>query len=114
MSEQNSSMIMQQVERTNSWHALPLSAVNALLNSSANGLTFDEAGKRLKVHGFNTLPQQQAPPEWLIILLPFQSPLIYVLFAAALLSLFIGEVKDAAFIAGLVILNAIIGTGQET
>lgn len=113
MSEQNSSMILQQVERTNSWHALPLSAVNDLLNSSAGGLCFDEAGKRLKIHGFNTLPEQQAPPVWLIILRQFQSPLIYVLFAAAFLSLLIGEVKDAAFIAGVVILNAIIGTVQE-
>ena len=41
------------------------------------------------------------------------SPLIYVLIAAALLSLLIQEWSDAGFITAVLLINAIIGTIQE-
>ena len=43
----------------------------------------------------------------------FKSPLIYVLVAAAAVSLLIGELSDAIFIAAVLLLNAGIGTMQE-
>lgn len=43
----------------------------------------------------------------------FFSPLIYILLCAALISILIGELSDAGFIAGVVLLNAILGTYQE-
>ena len=47
------------------------------------------------------------------ILRQFRSPLIYVLAVAAVVSLALGEFKDAAFICGVLLINAIIGTIQE-
>jgi magnesium-transporting ATPase (P-type) len=43
----------------------------------------------------------------------FFSPLIYILLCAALISILIGELSDAGFIAAVVLLNAILGTYQE-
>lgn len=43
----------------------------------------------------------------------FKSPLIYVLVAAALVSLVIKEFSDAIFISAVLLLNAVIGTVQE-
>ena len=43
----------------------------------------------------------------------FRGPLIYILGLAAIVSLAIGDVKDASFIAGVLVLNAMIGAYQE-
>ena len=48
-----------------------------------------------------------------VFLHQFTSPLIYVLVAAALVSLAIREWSDAGFICAVLLLNAIIGTAQE-
>ena len=50
---------------------------------------------------------------WEILLRQFRSPLIYILGVAAVVSLAIGDVKDAGFIAAVLVLNALIGGYQE-
>lgn len=49
----------------------------------------------------------------LIFLRQFLSPLIYILLAAAAVSLIVGEIKDAFFILAVLVLNALIGAFQE-
>ncbi|MBT8106337.1 MAG: HAD-IC family P-type ATPase [Woeseiaceae bacterium] len=95
------------------WFAMPLPAVLDALGGTADGLGDDEAARRLAEHGPNILPRRKPPTLFEILLRQFRNPLIYLLGIAAGVSIAIGEVKDAAFILGVVIINAIIGTVQE-
>lgn len=93
--------------------ALEPEAVLRDLGSSAGGLTEHEAQERLARFGRNTLPRARIPRAYEIFLLQFKSPLIYVLLAAALVSLLLREWADAGFIFAVLLINAAIGTFQE-
>jgi len=85
----------------------------ATQHSSPQGLTQADASKRLERYGRNTLPESKAPGVVKVFVCQFASPLIYVLVAAAILSVAIREWSDAGFIAAVLLINAIIGTVQE-
>ncbi|MGB5592397.1 MAG: cation-transporting P-type ATPase, partial [Gammaproteobacteria bacterium] len=95
------------------WHGMNPAEVASELATDNKGLTQDEAERRLQRHGPNALPHAPPPSLWAIAGRQFRSPLIYVLAIAAAVSLALGEVKDAAFIVGVLLINAIIGTIQE-
>lgn len=94
-------------------HALAGDEVFTRLDVSHHGLTMAEAAARLEYFGGNVLPKARQPGLLSIILSQFRSPLIYVLFAAALLSLVIHEWADAGFIFAVLSINALIGAIQE-
>lgn len=83
------------------------------LNTSTTGLSQKEAAERLDRFGRNTLPRAKPPGLWSLFLLQFMSPLIYVLLAAAVVSLFLERMTDTLFILAVLLINAIIGTAQE-
>ena len=95
------------------------------LNSGVEqGLSSQEAGERLLKYGPNKLPEKKKTPLFLVFLGQFNDPMIFILLAAALLSVAIsiynsihwGEAFDFAdpvIILGVCVLNAIIGTVQE-
>ncbi len=83
------------------------------LAANEHGLSEREAASRLAKYGPNHLPQKPPVPLWLIVLRQFRSPLIYILGVAAVVSAAMGDVKDAGFIAGVLVLNAVIGAYQE-
>jgi len=95
------------------WHALPIEQVYETLRSDESGLSREEAARRLVQYGKNSLPSRKAPGIAEIVLHQFKSPLIYILLAAGIISILIGDVKDAGFIFLVVIINAAIGTAQE-
>jgi len=95
------------------WHALPIEQVYETLRSGESGLSREEAARRLVQYGKNSLPSRKAPGIAEIVLHQFKSPLIYILLAAGIISIVIGDVKDAGFIFLVVIINAAIGTAQE-
>jgi P-type Ca2+ transporter type 2C len=95
------------------WHALDLSELHKILDSSDKGLSRTEAEARLQEYGPNQLPQTPPPTLWQLILRQFQSPLIYILGVAAIIALLIDEPIDALFIAIVLVLNAAIGSFQE-
>jgi len=106
----------EQMERTQqhvSWHTLELGALHERLDASGNGLTQAEADFRLRTYGPNKLPEQPPPALWQIVLRQFYSPLIYILLIAAVVSVSLGDLKDAGFIAAVLVLNAVIGSYQE-
>ncbi len=94
-------------------HAAPIADVLGALESSERGLTSQEAAVRLRSLGHNALPQAEPPGLLAIFLAQFKSPLIYILLAAALVSLLIREWTDAGFIIAVLLLNAGIGSYQE-
>lgn len=81
--------------------------------ASASGLTSAEASVRLEQHGLNALPEPRAPSLAAVFLRQFLSPLIYILLVAAVVSLALGDVKDAIFIGAVLLINGIIGAAQE-
>lgn len=95
------------------WHTLELAELSKLLTASEHGLSSDEAAFRLQRRGLNKLPEQEPPTVWQIALRQFYNPLIYILLVAAVVSVFIGDLKDAGFIAVVLLLNATIGGYQE-
>ncbi len=83
------------------------------MQTSEHGLTQQEVQKRLEQYGPNTLPKSKAPGISQVFLHQFASPLIYILLAAAIVSIAIHEISDAVFIGAVLLVNAIIGTIQE-
>jgi len=102
------------------WHSLSREEVLSKTGSSINGLTDKEARERLERYGVNELTGKKKPPLIIVFLKQFLSPLIYVLLAAGVISLvsqFFTEEEhyiDAIVIFGVIILNAVIGTLQES
>lgn len=95
------------------WHALGLAAACRRLACGADGLTGAEAARRLARHGPNRLPEPPRRGLGRIVLAQIASPLILLLLAAAAVATALGDVKDAAFIALVLVINTAIGTAQE-
>lgn len=96
-----------------SWHSQSVEEVYVQLQTNLDGLDQGEAAARLQQFGPNTLPAPKPPALWQVILHQFASPLIYILLIAGIVSLLIGDFKDAVFIFVVLVLNATIGTIQE-
>ncbi|MDO5674570.1 MAG: HAD-IC family P-type ATPase [bacterium] len=96
-----------------SWHAFPVEEVQQELRSSAVGLSSEEAERRLAEYGPNALPVKKPPTVWAILLQQLLHPLIFILFAAVLISLLIGETVDSLFILIVIAINSGLGTYQE-
>ncbi len=103
-------------ENTNmrvAWHAKPVEDMLALLDTNEQGLSNTEVAERLKKYGENKLPDVKPDSLVRVFLRQFQSPLIYLLLAAAVAVLLIGESSDTLIILGVLIFNAVVGTIQE-
>ena len=78
-----------------------------------NGLTNEEARRRLVQHGPNEIQRPTEVFTWVLLGCQFNSPLIWLLAAACTISVAIGEAADAIAIASIVALNGFIGFFQE-
>ncbi|MGA7980415.1 MAG: HAD-IC family P-type ATPase [Chromatiaceae bacterium] len=94
-------------------HALEPENLFAALESSPHGLSPSEVAARLQRYGPNALPRPEPDRLAVVFLRQFLSPLIYILLAAAAVSMLIGEYSDAVFIFAVLLLNAVIGAAQE-
>ena len=83
------------------------------MNSYPRNLTQQQAEQALIKFGLNLLPEAKKQSLLSIILRQFKGPFIYVLFAAAIASYFLGQEINAFFILAVLVINAIIGTIQE-
>jgi Ca2+-transporting ATPase len=94
-------------------HFLPLSENYQLLNTSKQGLQYSEAEERLSQYGKNELTEKKKTSVLVLLLRQFKDVMIIILLIAAVISLVIGDIKDAVVILIIVLLNAIIGFVQE-
>lgn len=78
------------------------------------GLSSAEAEARIEKYGRNKLKGKQKKSILSLFLSQLKDMLIYVLLGAAVITLFISEYVDSIIIILVVILNAVIGTAQET
>ncbi len=76
------------------------------------GLTSAEARRRLGEFGANAVAEA-APPRWRVFLAKFWSPVPWMLEAAFVLQLGLGEYVEATVIAALLLFNATLGFLQE-
>jgi P-type Ca2+ transporter type 2C len=95
------------------WYQQKTKDVFLSLQSQPSGLTPSEADLRLKKYGQNKLPEKNGHSWKLLLLSQVKSPLVYVLFGAALLSFFVGETVDVVVILFVVLLNTFVGFWQE-
>lgn len=105
----------------------------AFETDSVNGLTEEEAAKRLDLFGKNKLEEKKKKPWFLVFLSQLNDPMIYVLFAAIAVTIGVsvydtinwikagnqfdfirsGDWPDVVIILAVIIINAVIGTIQE-
>ncbi len=95
------------------WHQKDIQGVIEDLRSSLQGLSSEEAERRLGEYGFNELKEKKKKTSFMMFLDQFRDFMILVLIAAAIISGLIGEVSDTIAIVVIVALNAVIGFIQE-
>jgi len=96
------------------WHTLSGSDVaQALDTHPVEGLKTSDVHHRLAAYGENKLVEAEARPLWLKFVDQFKNFLVIVLLFAAGLAWAVGDLKDAAVILIVVILNAGLGFWQE-
>lgn len=95
------------------WHGLSAHDVFARLGVDGGGLSSAEAALRLARYGENILPRPVVPGFPVFFLRQFANPLIYLLLAAAAVSLAARDWLDGAFIFGVLAVNALLGAVQE-
>lgn len=98
-----------------SWHTLPVKEVyDRLATTELTGLRGSLAKSRLEEQGPNQLIAGEKKTVLSIFLAQFTDMMIWVLIGAAVISGLVGEWTDASIILVVVLLNAILGTVQES
>ena len=87
--------------------------VNKCSSDERKGLTSEEARSRLLKNGRNEMKAARKKTSLETFIEQLNDPLIYVLIAAAVVSLLLGEASDAAIIAVVICVNAFVGMVQE-
>jgi len=127
MTEQNYEPILIDLEKIHA-HSISHEEVAKKMNTSIeNGLSENEAQKRIEKYGKNELIKEKGKTAWQIFISQFKDFLIYLLMFAIAISIIIGlyeasrpgaeawstEYTDAIVIAAILIVNAILGFYQE-
>jgi Ca2+-transporting ATPase len=87
--------------------------VNEIESDLENGLTSQEAARRLERFGFNELIETGRKSPWRILWEQMTSIMVVILIIAAVISLVLGEYLDAVVITAIILINAAIGFQQE-
>jgi P-type Mg2+ transporter len=83
------------------------------LQTTPNGLTQDEAQKRLTKYGSNLLKPKKKSDTLTLLLSQFKSPLVLILIFAGALSFFLGDSMNAAIILTIILVSSLLGFWQE-
>lgn len=95
------------------WHAMGVDTALEQLESAPDGLSQEEASKRLAAYGPNALEAEEVAGPMTLMIRQVHNPLIYLLFGAAALSMVVGKHIDAGVIVGVIVLNSLLGFFQE-
>ncbi|MBP9040711.1 MAG: cation-translocating P-type ATPase [Anaerolineaceae bacterium] len=97
------------------WHALSAEEVLERLETPAQqGLSTEEAERRLAQYGPNQLEEKPRPSFFQLVIDQLKSFVIILLIVASVISAILGEYIDASAIIAIVILNAVLGVIQES
>ena len=95
------------------YYNLSISDTIKSIDTSQTGLTEEEARQRLEKYGVNELKQRDKISPFQILIRQFISTIVFILLAALVISLLIGEKLDAIVISTIVVLNGVFGFVQE-
>lgn len=96
------------------WFLKSIEDVLKELNADpVTGLSDEEARARLERHGPNRLKKEKKKTILRMFIDQLQDWLIYILIAAVIITLFMGEYIDSIIILMVIILNAVLGVAQE-
>ncbi len=95
------------------WHTLDANETFGQLGSRPDGLTPEEAERRLAERGPNELQQAQRISPWAILFEQFKNVLILILLAATAMSAFLGHGIESIAIAVIVLFAVLLGFVQE-
>lgn len=95
------------------WHHRSADEVLDHFKSSTNGLSSEEAERRLAANGRNELIEPPGISVWKIVISQFKSLVIWLLIVAGVVAGVLGEMTDAAAILAIVVINAAVGFYQE-
>jgi Ca2+-transporting ATPase len=96
------------------WYRLGAAeTVRRLGTDIVSGLSQAAGAERLAEHGPNTLTDHGVKSPWRILWEQLTSVLVLILIGAGAVSVFLGELTDAAAIIVIVVLNAVLGVMQE-
>lgn len=96
------------------WHTLEIPDISAkYATDPEQGLTESQVSSRLKEYGTNELKEKRSRSIFAMFFAQFADFMVIILIVAAVISVFLGEAKDAAVILAIIIMNAILGVVQE-
>ncbi|MBS1537404.1 MAG: cation-translocating P-type ATPase [Bacteroidetes bacterium] len=95
------------------YHAISVSEIEKLFVTSSNGLNSEVVSKNRTQYGKNELVEKKKNPAYILFLHQFKDIMILILAVAALIALWVGDIKDTVVIVVIILLNAIIGFIQE-
>ena len=107
-------MIDRNLIDTQKWYQTsPEKALETLQVDPEEGLSTSEVKERLTTFGSNEIIDQGGKSIWKILWAQLTDTMVLVLFAAAIISIIVGDLKDAIAITAIVLINAVIGLVQE-
>ncbi len=95
------------------WSMPEADVVDILETDVREGITEDEALRRKQIFGANSIEQPRTAAGLYIFLDQFKSPLILILGAAGIITIFIGHLRDSLFIFAALAVNVGLGFYQE-
>ncbi|MGK7390613.1 MAG: cation-translocating P-type ATPase, partial [Candidatus Cyclobacteriaceae bacterium M2_1C_046] len=96
------------------YHSIsPKETAEKLDSDIEKGLSSEEVKKRREKFGENKLPEKGKKTALMIFIKQFKDFLILILFIAAAISWYVGEMTDVYVILGVILFNAIMGFVQE-
>jgi len=94
-------------------HALDASDVLDALGSGPEGLSEEEAARRLERHGPNALRAARPASAWELFVGQLKSVVVLLLVVAAAVALLMGEVLEAVAIGAVLVINTVLGFVTE-
>ena len=101
--------------REKHWHHHPLKDMEKLLETDVNlGLDSLTVKERQLLYGVNRLTPQKGQSSFMLFLIQFHQPLVYILLAASIITFLLQEYVDSGVIFGVILVNALVGFIQES
>ena len=102
-------------KRDKCWYSLHLDEVIKYTGANiSEGLSDSDVKEKLNIYGKNILPEKKSESKIIRFLRHFNDILIYVLFAAAIITFFLEHYIDTIIILAVAFVNAAIGYFQES
>ena len=95
------------------YYSMTIDELKTKLKTSKNGLSNNDAKRRINKHGLNELPKKKKDSILKIFLSELLDPIILLLLVAIVASLIVGEYIDALAITLIILVDLIIGVIEE-